>query len=429
MTIPIYEGLCALSQKESNMRFEDYRLLRLRETIDYAAKESPWYKNKFSSAEINCIEDIQKLPFTEPSDIAVSGNQFLCTSFSETRKNMTFVSSETTEPEKGIYFSHKDIASITDFLGTAVHSVAPMGCTIQILMSNSSTRGMGNLLKEGIEKFGSKAFVSDVFLPIEEHIRLCIQNKPYLWVGDSRLIYRITKEMGQKYDLHALGVKVILTGMSNISDSMRYTIEDSWGCKIVTHYGLTEMGLGLAVDCPMGCGYHYNEFGVIAEIVDPETGEPMEDGEEGELVFTSLGREAMPLIRYRSHDIASMKKGPCPCGAKLSTISRIHRRKETVISYRGLELYPTMFDSLMFRNDKVIDYEIYLNVEEGIIRFEVECVDAAPDYVKDISRTLCRHPALRELEIDIKLLPLQALERVTHFKKQIHIEGACVSDL
>jgi len=418
MTIPMYEGLCALSQKESNMQFEDYRLLRLQETIKYASKESPWYKYKLPDVKIDCIEDIQKLPFTEPNAVVLGGHQFLCTSFSEGTKSVTFDDSEGT-----IYFSPKDIEAMTDFLGAVVHSIAPRGCTIQILISKYSSYNLENLLKNGIEKFGSKAFISDICLSIEEHIRLCIQNRPYLWIGDARLIYRITKEMERKYDLRSLGVKAIIAAIGDISDSMKYSLEDAWGCKVVTGYSVAGIGPWLAFDCPMGCGYHYNEFGVIAEVVDPETGEAVEDGEEGELVFTSLGREAMPLIRYRSNDIASIKKGPCACGAKLTTISRVRRRREAVVSYKGWELYPTMFDSLMFRNDKVIDYEVYLNVEEGIIRFEVECIDADPNYVKDISRTLCRHPALRELEIDIKLLPLHALVSRTYLKKLIHIEG------
>ena len=121
----MYEGLCALSHKESDMQFEDYRLLRLRETVAYAAKESPWYKKRLPETEINCIEDLRKLPFTEPNDIAVGGYQFLCTSLSEVEKPVTFVSSGTTGPRKSVYFSHKDVEAITDFLGMAMHSVAP----------------------------------------------------------------------------------------------------------------------------------------------------------------------------------------------------------------------------------------------------------------------------------------------------------------
>lgn len=424
-TTPMYDGLCALSAKESDLSFEEYRLQRLKDTIAYAKENSPWYKERLDiePEEISGIEDISKLPFTEPNDLAKGEYEFLCISRSELEKFTSFVSSGTTGPRKSVFFSHKDIEHITDFLGSAMHSVAPRGCTIQIFLPNSPVRGMGDLLKEGIAKFGSKAFISDIFQPLEEHIRLCIENKPYLWFGDTRLIYRITKEMEKKYDLKALGVKVMFTTISEISETMKKTIEEAWDCRVVTHYGLTEMGFGLAVDCPENCGYHYNEFGVIAEVVDPETGEVLPDGMEGELVFTSLGREAMPLIRYRSHDIASIKKGPCKCGAMLSTISHVKRRKEAVVEYKGTELYPTLFDDAMFSNSHVIDYEIYLDQEEGIIRFEAECIEPPEDYIAEIAMSLSEHPALSELEIDVKLLPLHALVGGAHFKKLIHIEA------
>lgn len=423
--IPLQEGLRQLSLKKSGKPFEEYRLQRLRETVAYAATESPWYQKQLrvKPEEIHFLKDITKLPFTEPSDLAKGEYEFLCVSRSELEKYTSFVSSGTTGPRKSVYFSHADVEAITDFLGVGMRSAAPEGSAIQILLPNSPVRGMGDLLKEGVAKQGMRGYLSDIFQPLEEHIRLCIENRPYLWFGDTRLIYRITKEMENKYDLRSLGVKVMFTTISEISDSMRRTIEEVWGCRVVTHYGLTEMGFGLAVDCPMGCGYHYNEFGVIAEVVDPETGEPLSDGVEGELVYTSLGREAMPLIRYRSHDIASIKRGPCKCGSSLSTISHIKRRQEAVVEYQGTELYPTLFDDAVFANSHVIDYELYLSEKDGIMRFEVECIDAPEGYENTICETLRLHSALKSLKPEVKLLPLHALMGGAHFKKLIHIEN------
>lgn len=428
-TTPIDVSLRALSAGESDLSFEEYRLQRLKDTVKYAKENSPWYQKRLNTEpeDLTGIEDLRKLPFTEPDDLAQGEYEFLCISRSAVEKYTSFVSSGTTGPRKSVFFSHRDVEHITDFLGSAMHSVAPRGCTIQILLPNSPTRGMGDLLREGIAKYGSRGFLSDIFLPPEEHIRLCIENRPYLWFGDARLIYRITRETESSFDLKALGVKVMFTTISEISDSMRKAIEKAWGCRVVTHYGLTEMGFGLAVDCPESCGYHYNEFGVIAEVVDPQSGEILPEGREGELVFTALGREAMPLIRYRSHDIASIKSGPCRCGANLSVISHVKRRREAIIWYNGMELYPTLFDESMFSNDRVIDYEIYLDQEEGIIRFEAECIDAPENYEAEIAKSLCEHPALRDLEIEIKLLPLHALVSGAHFKKLIHLERAAGS--
>jgi phenylacetate-CoA ligase len=109
--------------------------------------------------------------------------------------------------------------------------------------------------------------------------------------------------------LAKLGVKIMFLTMAYVADTVAGNLERIWGCRVCTHYGLTEMGWGLAVDCSQGAGFHYNEFDVIAEVVDPRTGEPLPDGAEGELVFTGLGREAMPLIRYRSRGYCDFNLG------------------------------------------------------------------------------------------------------------------------
>lgn len=91
------------------------------------------------------------------------------------------------------------------------------------------------------------------------------------------------------------------------------------------------MGLGLGVDCPADEGYHFNEFDVYAVVINPETGEILPDGEEGELVYTTLFREAMPLIRYRSHDIGRLIFKPCKIGSSLKSLSHVTRRLESIV--------------------------------------------------------------------------------------------------
>jgi phenylacetate-coenzyme A ligase PaaK-like adenylate-forming protein len=112
-----------------------------------------------------------------------------------------------------------------------------------------------------------------------------------------------------------------------VSDECVELIERAWGCEVFEHYGMTEMGLGGAMACEAHDGYHPREADLLFEIVDPRTGAPLPDGEYGEIVFTTLTRTAMPLVRYRTGDMSRFIPGPCPCGSVLKRLARVADRK------------------------------------------------------------------------------------------------------
>jgi phenylacetate-coenzyme A ligase PaaK-like adenylate-forming protein len=157
---------------------------------------------------------------------------------------------------------------------------------------------------------------------------------------------------------------------------MRANLQSAWNCEVFTHYGLTEMGLGVAVECPSHNGYHFNEIDLLAEVIDPETGEILPDGEEGELVFTTLAREAMPLIRYRTHDISRLSAKPCECGiTALKKLDRITRRLESVVRIgEGDEIYPALFDEALYTIPDVVGYEMSVSQDNAkdSLTFQVE---------------------------------------------------------
>jgi phenylacetate-coenzyme A ligase PaaK-like adenylate-forming protein len=112
----------------------------------------------------------------------------------------------------------------------------------------------------------------------------------------------------------------------HVPRSLTDRIRRATGCEVFEHYGSTEMGLGGGIDCHAHCGYHLREGDLYFEIVSPQTGEPLADGQLGEVVFTTLGRVGMPLIRYRTGDLASILPGPCVCGSPLRRLARIENR-------------------------------------------------------------------------------------------------------
>jgi phenylacetate-CoA ligase len=413
-----------------NDLFQEFRLYQLKKTIRHVSENSRFYREKFRErnvgpADIKSLRDIEKFPFTFPEDLRHSSYDFLCISQRDVEKPVTFYSSGTTGIRKRIYFSNADIMKIIQFLPRGMNTVTSRdNGIIQILLPNSSGRGIGYLLSESLESFGMRAVVSEMEWSSDRIMRSCLDARPNVWFGNAGTIFRVTKEMAGKMDLSKLGVKVLFLTMSNISRSMKNYLEKAWNCRVATHYGLTEMGWGLAVDCDSCNGYHYNELDVIAEVVDPETGRMLPDGEQGELVFTSIGREAMPIIRFRSGDISSLSK--CTCGRSLKLMGHIVRRTEGMYDLGdGRYIYPALLEEAIYSIDEVIDYRASVKGRQLFI--DLETVDKAyygrpGESVKQ--EAMERLLAIEEIgnsgvELTVELLENGALKPFCHQKKRI----------
>ncbi len=417
--------------KITNQIFEEFRLYKLKKTLQYVYDKSKFYRELFDRhnilpEDIQSIQDLKKIPLTSSQDLAARGYDFLCLSQGAMEKAVTFTSSGTVGPQKKIFFTAGDLEKMTDFMGVGMNTVTGADGVVQILLPSGPVMGQADLLAQGVRKMGAEAVYTGMFVPSEEQIQAIIKYGSTVIFGETRLIYRITKEMEDKYDLAKLGVKTLFVTTSHLSDVMRQNLETAWNCQIVTHYGLTEMGLGLAVDCPYGEGYHTNELDVIAELVDPKTGEVLPDGKEGELVFTTITRDGMPLIRYRTHDIATLTSQTCPCGSHLNTISRINRRLESIVQISPeFSIYPALFDDVLFKLPEVVDYEIYLEKKDGKqnLIFEVELTAESENVKKEIIRQLQNNEIIMkyfDLPV-IKTVPPGALKGGAHFKKMIRV--------
>jgi phenylacetate-CoA ligase len=158
------------------------------------------------------------------------------------------------------------------------------------------------------------------------------------------------------------------------------------------------MGLGVAVECEAIDGYHFNEADLLAEIVDVETGRPAAPGEEGELVFTTLTREDMPLIRYRTQDISRLIPEPCSCGVKaLGKFAAVRKRISGITRLAGgEEIYPALFDDALMDMPGFVDYRTVLDRANGreILRFSVELNQADPGKITEIKKRLLVVPVL-----------------------------------
>ena len=402
--------------------FDEYRLFQLKRTVNRVRTKSPFYKRLFESAgvtedDLHSLADIAKLPFTFPKDLSGTSYSLMCTSQSEVEKPVTFYSSGSTGTRKRIYFSRADIQKIFEFLPRGMNTVVDRGeGRVLVFLQNSQGRGIGGILAASCTAYGIESWAADLQDSTDDIWKATTGHGVNVWFGDAITIYRATKILAQQHDLRSVGMKCIFITMSNIPDSMINYLREAWGCRVSTHYGLTESGWGLAVDCGVCPGYHYDELNHWVEIVDPDTGEVMPYGEEGEVVLTNIARDCMPLIRYRTGDIAVMQKSVC--GSHLAALGHIRRRKEGATEYNGHYIYPALFDEVLFSTDGLLDYRIFL--DDGRISLDVECLDERTFDTGTLKARIMALPFMAGApEVEVRLLPCGALREVCYEKKRI----------
>lgn len=402
--------------------FDEYKLWQLKKTVRRVRTKSPFYRRLFEKAgvtedDLHSLEDIAKLPFTFPADLAGTSYSLLCTSQGEVEKPVTFYSSGSTGTKKRIFFSMADIQKILDFLPRGMNTVIGRDeARVLVFLQNSQGRGIGSILAQSLNAFGMQGWTADLQDSTDDILRATVEHKINVWFGDAITIYRATRVLEKQADLRSLGMQCIFITMSNIPQSMIDYLHSAWGCRVSTHYGLTESGWGLAVDCDVCPGYHYDELDHIVEVVDPETGGPVPEGQEGEVVLTNISRDCMPLIRYRTGDIATLTRSVCD--SHLMTLGHIRRRKEGATEYNGHYIYPALFDEVLFSTDGLLDYRIFL--EGGRISLEVEVLDEALFDAVGLKERLMALPFMAGApEIELNLLKSGALREHCYEKKRI----------
>jgi phenylacetate-coenzyme A ligase PaaK-like adenylate-forming protein len=173
-------------------------------------------------------------------------------------------------------------------------------------------------------------------------------------------------ESGRSLKLDMDSIKNILLSTDYVPKAIADTLQGIWGSRVFNHYGMTEMGLGGGVDCEALGGYHLREADLYFEVVDHETGKACPVGTIGEVVFTTLTRQGMPLIRYRTGDIARMISGPCPCGSILRRMEWVKGRWDSAITLSpGCTLTLSDMDEVLFRLPGLLDYRVTASQEEN----------------------------------------------------------------
>ncbi|MCL2125336.1 MAG: phenylacetate--CoA ligase family protein [Oscillospiraceae bacterium] len=292
----------------------EYQLGKLKETFDYAKSRSRFYRRYLSgieSADITCLDDLSAVPFTTGEMISQAPNDFLCVSPGDIERIVTLPTSGTTGTPKRIFFTKDDQELTIDFFHHGMNTLVGQGDRVILFLPGASEGGVGDLLARGLKRLGCQ---SDIFGPVDDYAAAgsaILEGGYDCAVGLPAQLFAISKLFGD------INLKSILLCSDYTAGSLARSLADSWGCDVYSHYGMIESGLGGGVECAAHAGYHMREADLLFEVVDPVSGKPVADGEYGELVFTTLTRRGMPLIRYRTDDISRVIPEPCPCGSVL----------------------------------------------------------------------------------------------------------------
>lgn len=190
-------------------------------------------------------------------------------------------------------------------------------------------------------------------------------------------------------------LKAGIFGAEPWTEEMRQSIQNSLGIKAYDIYGLTETsGPGVSFECEEQTGMHINEDHFYAEIIDPDTGEVLPEGEKGELVFTSLDKEAFPLLRYRTRDICVLSRKKCSCGRTHVKMSKPMGRSDDMLIIRGVNVFPSQIETVLLNEGYTPNYQIIVDREHNTDTLDIN-VELSPELFTDkVSDTLAREKAL-----------------------------------
>jgi len=374
------------------------QLKRLQSQVRRMARHVPFYQKKFAElgvkpSQIKSLDDVRRLPFTTGADLRDSYPRGLVIN-PDNQIVRLHTSSGTTGKPKALFFSRKDIDQAAELVARCL---VMSGLTSQDVVQNMMTYGMftGALMFHyGVEKVG--AMIIPVGPGNSEKQLLLMQDFGTTAIHVTAGYALYFADFLQKKGIDPrkdLKLKRAYVGAEAYSEETRRKIEEAFGVQVFNCYGLSEMnGPGVGFECTSRRGMHIWEDNYLLEIIDPATGEVLPDGATGEMVLTSLCREAMPILRYRTRDITSIISEPCPCGRTHRRINRITGRSDDMLIVRGSNVYPQQIERVLMSFPEVgRNWLIRLEgLDEMIIQveFSAENFDGQVDHLVSLQNRI-----------------------------------------
>ncbi len=385
---------------------ESLQLKRLQNTVERVYSLVPFYKKKLDEAgvkpeDIKSLDDLKRLPFTTKQDLR-DNYPFGMFTLPLEQVVRVHASSGTTGKPTVVGYSRRDIDIWSELMA---RSFAAAGVGKGDIIQNAYGYGLftGGLgAHYGGEKLGATVIPISGGNTKKQIMIMKDFGSTVLTATPSYTLYiaEVIREMGISRD--ELKLRVGILGAEPWSEEMRKMIEEKLGIDAIDIYGLSEiLGPGVAIECKEAKhGLHIWEDAFIPEIIDPDTGEVLPDGEEGELVITTIQKDAMPLLRYRTRDITRIIKEPCICGRTHRRIERIKGRSDDMLIIRGVNIFPSQIESLLMETEGVEPhYQLIVDRVNNLDTLEVK-VEVSEKIFSDEIKHL--QNLQRQIEKDIK---------------------------
>lgn len=329
------------------------QLKRLNETLARLKERGGIYAGY--PEKLDNLAQLAQLSFTTPAMLAENPGSFLLTSQSEVSRVISGATSGTTGPAKRVFYTQRDTENTVGFFAAGIGEMLCPGEKCLITFPFSGPFGLGDLIAKAVEKLGGIPVRAGFGRSWGELSALVEETQPETYIGFPVTLLSLSR-------MHGVPIRRALVSGDACPKGVMDALEAALGNKLYPHYGSRECGLGGAVTCPAFEGMHLRENHIIPEIID-ENGQVLPEGAYGELVITTIGLEAMPLLRYRTGDYTRFLP-PCPCGGVTRRIDTVSRREGT-ISMEAL-------DSALFPLETLIDYRASF---DGVLHIDARTVD------------------------------------------------------
>lgn len=370
-------------------QMEKLQLERLRSCLQRVAQSVPFYRDKLSEAgitpdSINSLADISRLPFTTKSDLRDHYPLGLLAAPTSELVRL-HASSGTTGKPVVVAYTRNDIELWSNLIA---RSLAAAGVNKNDVVQNAYGYGLftGGLgIHYGVEKIGATVVPVSGGNTQRQIMLMQDLGSTVLCCTPSYALVIAEALAKEGIDPVTLSLKAGVFGAEPWSEEIRQQIQTRLGVPALNIYGLSEViGPGVAMECPQQEGMHIFEDHFIPEVIDPDTGEPLPDGQVGELVISCVTKEAMPLIRYRTRDRTRLMREDCACGRTLVRMDRILGRTDDMLIIRGVNVFPSQIETVLLRSTETEpQYQILVDRGENHLDNLTVLVEAAQSTVND----------------------------------------------
>jgi len=415
---------------QTREELEAYQLEGLKWTVNHAYRGSAFYKKRFDEAgvtpgDIKTLDDLKKLPFVTARDLQ---DNYPWPLLSVPMKEVVrlHASSGTTGKRKVMVYTAKDIDDWANMFARC-YEMAGLSREdrVQICVGYGVwTAGAGFQL--GCERFGAFAIPAGPG-NLDMQMQFLIDFQPTAICATASMGLLMAEEVDKRGLRDKINVKKVIFGAERSNDAMTGKIKELMGAEHTFDIpGLTELyGPGTALDCIHHTGLHYWADYYIMELLDPDTLEPVREGEVGEMVYTTLRKEGAPLIRYRSRDLTRAIAGTCPCGSILPRHDKLLGRSDDMFIIRGVNVYPGHIDEILARQAGIgSEYQIHLKRRDDgkdYMTIKVER-DVAGDSNKDAKLATKIEAAIRKgvlVSGKVEIVEYHALPRTDRKSKRV----------